>query len=115
MASRASGVEKYPFRAQGLKYILRPVNWDAAGAERYFAAVKGQGYDWKGLLCFTLAVRTGWNGKQFCSEFARNLDGAANLKSFYDAWPGDLTSPGMFKASPAFVWIDNPPKPIGSE
>jgi hypothetical protein len=115
LASRAGGVNRYPFRAQGLKYILRPNTWNHVAATAYFLTVKGQGYDWKGLLCFTLAVRTGANGKQFCSEFARNLDAAAGCPSFYKQWPADLTAPGMFKASPAFIWLDNPPKPIGSE
>jgi len=108
LAARAGGVDRYPFRTQGLKYVLRPQSWDADAARAYFRSVQGQKYDWKGLLCFTLAVSQGTPDRKFCSEFARNLDRAASLRSFHDLWPGDKTAPGSFKLSPAFVWIYAP-------
>lgn len=104
LASRNGiGVGRYPFRRDGLTYILRPCVWNHVAATAWFERyANGQKYDWLGLLCFTLAVKQGSPHKEFCSEFARNLDRAAALPSFAESWPGDKTSPGLFLSSPAF-------------
>jgi hypothetical protein len=105
VASRATGVNLFDFRREGLRFVLRPHTWDEAGAWTYFRTVRGQKYDWLGLFCFTLAVKQGAAHKQFCSEFARNLDRAAGLDSFAVNWPGDKTAPGSFLMSPSFDLI----------
>jgi hypothetical protein len=105
-ASRSAGVDLYPFRSDGLVYVLRPSQWDEAEADKYFQRIaRGQKYDWLGLLCFTLAVHQGSFHKMFCSEYARNLDRAAGCPSFAETWPGDKTAPGSYLMSPAFGLI----------
>jgi len=97
LAARADGVDRYPFRSQGLRYVLRPWNWDHVAAESYFDRIaRHQRYDWLGLLCFTLAVKRGSPNQMFCSEFARNLARAAAWLAFADWWSGDKTAPGSF-------------------
>ena len=106
LAARRDGVNRYPFRPDGLAYVLRPEKWDTAAGRYWFEKVaRGQAYDWKGLLCFALAVRQGSPDKMFCSEFARNLDREALFRSFADPWPGDKVAPGDFLKSPSFFWI----------
>lgn len=106
VAARAKGVDLFPFRSPGLRYVLRPKVWNEAEAWKWFQGVaKGQKYDWLGLLCFSLAVKQGRPHHMFCSEFARNLDRAAGCPSFADDWPGDLTPPMLFKSSDAFTRI----------
>lgn len=107
MAARRNGVNLYPFRPEGLRFVLRPrFAWYEVRAKDWFkTSAQGQKYDWLGLLCFTLAVAQGSPGRMFCSEFARNLCRAACCPAFADDWPGDLTSPGMFLSSPAFTKV----------
>jgi hypothetical protein len=107
-ASRSDGVNEYPFRRDGLQYVLRPRVWGST-FDWFIRHAQGQAYDWLGLLCFTLAVKRGAPDRMFCSEFARNLDRAAGCPSFADAWPGDKTAPGSFLMSPAFdtIWEAN--------
>lgn len=76
LASRDGiGVGRYPLRLDGLGEVYRlrvGCNWFAARA--WFESVKGQPYDWWGLLAFASAKWQGRdNGKMFCSEFAARL------------------------------------------
>jgi hypothetical protein len=66
------GVGRYPIRIDQLAGIYRPLRpLDFASADAWFETVKGQGYDWIGLLNFAVAKWQGSdNPKQFCSEFA---------------------------------------------
>ena len=104
LASRNGiGVGRYPFRRKGLSYILRPSVWDHVAATAWFERyANGQRYDFLGLLCFTLAVKRGSPDRMFCSEFARNLDRPASLKSFSPWTPGDKVSPGAYLLAPGF-------------
>lgn len=108
LASRNGiGVSNYPLRISGLAYVLRPGSpFDLEKANVWFYKVKGQKYDWLGLLCFTLAVRQGSPNKMFCSEFATRLYRAGGFKPFADAYDADLIAPAQFLQSPAFdpVW-----------
>lgn len=96
LAARADGVNRYAFRPDGLEIVRRPMHWDHAKAQAYFETVRGQKYDWKGLMCFTLAVKQGAPDRKFCSEVARNLGRAAGSQAFDRDWSGDKTAPGNF-------------------
>jgi hypothetical protein len=103
------GVNAYPLRRAQLGFVLRPIaTLNEKQAWAYFKLVQGQGYDWKGLLCFTMAVKQGATDKQFCSEFATNYYRAGGLKPFAPDWSADEVSPAQFLQSAAFVpvWTD---------
>jgi len=74
-ASEASrdglGVDRYPLRLTELAYVLRPIepDFDWKKGEVWFESVKGQKYDWWGLVRF---VRTNMKpsfNRMFCSTF----------------------------------------------
>lgn len=85
VASRdAKGVNEYPLRWAQLAYVLRPtVPFDLTKAMEYFKTVKGQKYDFFGLLAFYRTKAAASNGKQFCSEFATNFYRAGGLDPFH--------------------------------
>lgn len=102
------GVGMYKTRYDGLAMVRRsekPLNLAAATA--FFARVDGQKYDWKGILCFTLAVAQGARDKMFCSEFATRWYRAAGLPLFgnYDA---DHIAPAQFLMTELLqeIWSD---------
>lgn len=108
LASRASGVNRYPFRAHGLRVVLRPQTWNHNRGVYWFQNfARGQKYDWLGLLCFTLAVKQGSPNKQFCSEFARNLGRASESRAFAAYCPGDKVAPGSYLMVGDFEMIYN--------
>lgn len=111
LASRHGiGVNMYPLREADLITILRPKKIGTLpNAARWFAEfARGQGYDWKGLLCFMLAVKQGSPDKMFCSEFACQFDRAAVIDSFAPDFPADKVAPGSFLMSPAFEKVPLP-------
>lgn len=71
MASRDGiGVDLFPLRVEQLAKVRRPgPAYSHSEAKAWFETVKGQKYDWLGLLCFTLAVKQGAQDKMFCSEY----------------------------------------------
>lgn len=100
------GVSAYPLRSDHLAAILRPVpalRWTAA--REWFKGVKGQGYDWLGLLRFSwrseyVPAKFTAN-KMFCSEFATRLYRAAG----FDPFPredADAVAPFEFLTNPDF-------------
>lgn len=102
------GVNRYVTRWQGMASVLRPVcQFSIIDAERWFKTVRGQKYDWKGLLCFTLAVKQGSKDRMFCSEFATRLYREAHIQVFgnYDA---DKIAPAQFLMCDEFdeIWRD---------
>jgi len=109
IASRnGKGVNQYAFRASELTHVLRPycmVNL-APAMEWFNLTARGQTYDWKGLLCFTLAVKQGSRDKMFCSEFATRWDRYAGIRSFAVNFDADLIAPGSFLMSPEFNDLD---------
>lgn len=101
------GVNLYPLRTEGLAYVLRPKAvygpFDNVAANAWFyTKAQGQGYDWKGLLCFTLAVKQGSPNKMFCSEFATRYYRAGRFNPFAPDYDADRISPGQFLQSPSF-------------
>ena len=105
------GVNRYPTRYSDLAYVRRPLRFTRhhffnMGA--WFETVRGQKYDWLGLLCFTLAVKQGAKDRMFCSEFALNLYRAAGLNVLAKDCVPDHTAPSEFLQTPALttVWRD---------
>lgn len=107
------GVGRFPFRSNDLGAVYRlrvSCDWEAARA--WFETVKGQPYDWRGLLAFTSAKLQGRdNGAMFCSEFAARLlrwaigggaSAAALAAAGRDPWNGydaDGLAPGEITKS----------------
>lgn len=111
VASRdGEGVNEYEFRWNGLTRVMRPRAAFAFGAAmQWFATVVGQDYDWKGLLCFYLAVRQGAKDRMFCSEFATRFYRAGGLEPFQPDTDADHVAPGQYADNPAFetIWSDH--------
>ncbi len=100
------GVDAYPFRDADLCEVYRPrggINWPAAAD--WFQRVRGQKYDWLGLLCFTLAVRQGSPDKMFCSECATRLYRAGGVEPFQAEYDADHVPPAYFRSSAEFKRI----------
>lgn len=79
-------------------------------ATAYFESVRGEKYDWKGLLCFTLAVHQGAKDRLFCSEFATNYYRSGGCMVFSLRVSADTISPGDFLETPVMdeIWSDEP-------
>lgn len=104
VASRdGQGVNEYGIDRHGLALVLRPIApVDLVAAMAWFQTVKGQKYDWLGLLAFTSAKLQGKeNGRMFCSEFVTRFLRAGGFDPFngYDA---DGIAPSEFCKSPSF-------------
>jgi hypothetical protein len=96
VASRdGQGVGAYELRMQGLACVRRPPanQLDINAAFHWFNGVEGQKYDWKGLLCFTLAVHQGAPDRMFCSEFALRWYRAAGFEVLNPEADADHTAP----------------------
>jgi len=110
------GVNRYPMRTAQLAWVRRPhsqidFNRGMAWFNQPYDPVKhtgirGQGYDWLGLLCFTLAVRQGSPDKAFCSEFATRFYRECQFDPFNPDVDADHVAPAEFWESPAFdtIW-----------
>jgi hypothetical protein len=111
-AARAKGVNLYPFRRAGLRYVLRPrAIPDTRTGYKYFQThEQGRRYNWFGLLGFDWP----WNhplkighfdysrledGSRFCSEYAMLRTRASKIRVFDETWPAEKTPPMLFKAS----------------
>jgi hypothetical protein len=94
------GVGLYPLRTKGLARVLRPNRWfDHEKARWYFDTVRGQKYDWRGLLCFALLAERGTEGKQICSEFARNYLASGGVQCFNPDYASEKVAPATFLTS----------------
>lgn len=103
------GVDTFPFRWTGLKYVLRPRRpFGINLGRRWHHGVTGQKYDWLGLLIFFLAANQGHLDKMFCSEHTARLANAMGYEPF-GKMDCDKISPGMFLATDAYeiVWRDD--------
>ena len=116
-AARSSGVNLFPFRREGLRYILRPLDYpDITSARRWFAdGIQGQGYDWIGLLGFDWpwnhplrSVNNYERTRMFCSFLVTAFLRAAKTRPFNPKWPSNKVPPGMLKSSATLrmVWSD---------
>ncbi len=88
VASRdGKGVNRYPIRSDHVAAVLRPmVPINVAAGLAWFETVKGQGYDWLGLLRFSwrseYVPSRFTDNKQFCSEFATRFYRQAGFDPF---------------------------------
>lgn len=110
LASRNGiGVNRYQFRSAGLVCVRRPIGiLDLATANDWFAAsARGQKYDFKGLMCFYLAVKQGSHDRMFCSEFQLRYYRKASFQPVHCEIDADRTPPSMAWISEAFstVWL----------
>jgi hypothetical protein len=101
------GVNQFSFRPDGLAAVLRDRDigdWESGVA--FFKKCQGQKYDWKGLLCFTLAVHQGALDKQFCSEFWTRFKRAEQLEPFNKEWDADRVPPSFCLVTPTqtIIW-----------
>lgn len=104
------GVDQYPVRMEGLRYVLRPMgdSWGLNGGLRWFQTVTGEGYDWAGLLAFSNLVKEGERKHLFCSSFATLFLRAMGVGVFNDRYEAGRVSPRDFKLSPALTWVFSP-------
>lgn len=100
------GVAKYPLRVLDIAYVRRPHgDFRLYDALEWFTDVDGQGYDWLGLLCFTLALKQGSPDKMFCSEFATNFYRHGCIDIVANDYPADLVAPAQLLQSPSLTTI----------
>lgn len=101
------GVNRYPLRKTDIAVIRRPlgkIDFDAA--KNWFETrARHEKYDWKGLLCFTLAVRQGSMDRMYCSEFMLRWYRAANFQPLDPDWDADWTPPAFILVPPTFETI----------
>ncbi len=102
------GVNRYPVRLNGLIAVRRPktcIDWQM-GQEWFEKHARWQKYDFKGLMCFYLAVKQGSPHRMFCSEFALRRYRASCFQPFNPNQDADRTSPGLFWSSGTFesIW-----------
>ena len=92
------GVNRYATRLNGLIAVRRTKPaFDWLQGEGWFnSSARGEKYDFKGLLCFWLAVRQGSQDRMFCSEFALRRYRASSFQPFNPDQDADRTSPFDF-------------------
>lgn len=108
LASRdGKGVGRYPLRLDELIEVRRPsvLNFSHESGSRWFNKVEGQKYDWKGLLCFTLAVHQGATDRMFCSEFATRFYRSAGLELFNSEVDADKIAPAQLHQTPILTTV----------
>lgn len=115
VAARASGVNIYPLRTEGLQYIRRPIMpFDDKAAMAWFMepfdpktqkGVRGQKYDVLGLLIFLSAVKRGSKDRMFCSEFWSRYYRSGGLHVMAEDWDADRVAPAQCRQTPALKTI----------
>jgi hypothetical protein len=102
------GVNRYMLRKSDIAVIRRPLGKiDLDLAKQWFEQyARYQKYDWKGLLCFTLAVKQSSLDRQFCSEFMLRWYRAGRFQPLDPDWDADKTPPSFILVTPMFetVW-----------
>jgi hypothetical protein len=116
IASRnGAGVGQYLFRADGLRYVLRPIAFvpeQFAQGMIWFKSVDGQPYNWGDLLRFYL-INVPTHGF-ICSQFGAAFFTAAKAPLFsLDYYDGDIC-PSDFLVTPLLkrIWVYNARKPL---
>ena len=99
------GVNRYALRLERLACVRRPDGWlfDFEQGSKWFdETARGQKYDFKGLLCFYLAVKRGDKDRMFCSEFALRRYRHCGFQPFNPDQDADRTAPYDFWKSGKF-------------
>lgn len=107
ITARSEGVNIFPLRTAQLIAVLRPNKpIDIPKAMEWFNAnMKGQKYDWKGLLIFTLAVHQGAEDKAFCSETVTRVSRNGDFQPFNPRFDADKIAPASFYMTPSYDWV----------
>jgi hypothetical protein len=99
------GMGEYPVRLAGLAAVRRPVaSVDLAKLMAKFQEIKGDGYDWQGILRFVDPALHGQPNHFICSGGATVLY-RATIEPFDGDFPEGLIEPGDFLKTPAFKTI----------
>jgi hypothetical protein len=107
-AARAEGVNLYPLRTDGLRYIYRPKTvGDIVAAKAWFYAhAMGDKYWFAGLLGFDWPANhplKWWakdmKDKWFCSMYATARLRASGIQPFNPSFPAEKVPPMLFKTS----------------
>lgn len=104
IAARFGGVRRFPFRREGLRYVLRPYTWNQAAVNAWFPKIDGYKYDYLGLLCFTLAVRRGTPRTFFCSETQAHVGWVGGDRAINRRYPADRVAPGSYLMLGDYRW-----------
>lgn len=92
------GVDRYLFRADGLRYVRRPVGLTPeqfAEGLRWFTTVRGRPYGWTDLLRF-YSIKLPCSGL-ICSQFAAEFLRQCGQPAFALDYPAGEESPRDFK------------------
>ena len=102
-ASRnGQGVDLYPLRTDGLVRVLRSNQpFDLASAAAWFQTVRGEKYDWWGLLRF-FTIGAGKPDRMFCSECATRVYRHGGIEPFQPDSDADIIAPGSYLDSAVF-------------
>ena len=111
-ARNGVGVNQYPLRTAQAVHVLRLINpneFNSLEAWKWFLKVRGQGYDWKGLLRFAYFKEIGSYSTaphaMFCSEFAARFFANGNVLLF-GGEDADAIAPFQFETTPLLngIW-----------
>lgn len=91
------GVDHYPFREAGLKYVRRPLGFDVDAATVYAGSVLGTPYGW-GDIAETVDISNLLPGMD-CSHFAAELLEHASCPQFDKNYDKRKITPRDFKLS----------------
>jgi hypothetical protein len=99
------GVGTYPTRLSNLTMVLRPLpgTFSLPSALIWYLTVKGQKYDFWGLLRFawrSKVIADAWDRRQFCSEFLTRWYRNGGLDPFPDE-DADAIAPFQLSCTPA--------------
>lgn len=106
-AARESGVNLYGLDCAHAAYVLRPKgSVNIRAARKWFQTVRGQKYDFLGLLVFYLAARHGAKDRMFCSELATRFYRHGGFQPVAKVIDADRVAPAQYLQSLAFdlVW-----------
>lgn len=105
-SARNEGVGIFPFRLDGLKFVLRPkLKYDPFTAGLWRKKVVGQKYDWLGFLVFYLAAKQGARDRMFCSEACTRDARAGGIEPFQSDYDADRVAPVHFLTSSSYYKI----------
>lgn len=98
------GVNLYPFRPDGLRYVRRPIaHVDSTALSALGMTYKGAPYNWDDIAESVDVNLSNLNKGYDCSHFATVLLRGVNCAQFDISYPEDKITPRDFKISPMAV------------